>query len=101
MMGVVGLCKTSAGTGSSTAAGLRARIAAITATPNRTNATAPCTTPIAANMCDRVPSAIWTTVQTKTMTAHMTPCGIFAKNEVTSMASEASSTTPAKRAWNM
>ena len=62
---------------------------------------APCTAPIAVTMCDSVPRAIWTIVQTKTITAHLTPCGIFAKNETISIASAAASTTPPSRAWKM
>ena len=84
---------TSADTGSSgTAAGFHARIAAVTASPKRTSATAPCTAPIAGKICDSVPRAIWTIVPTKTITAHLTPRGILAKNETMSNASYISKT---------
>jgi hypothetical protein len=40
-------------------------------------------------------------VAIKTITAHLTPCGIFAKNEMISIKSDASNSAPAKKAWNM
>jgi hypothetical protein len=40
-----------------------------------------------------VPKAIWTIVHTKTITAHLTPRGILAKNETMSNASDSSKTT--------
>ena len=49
----------------------------------RTSATAPCRAPI--GLPRQAPRAIWTNVQTSTMTAHLA-LRIFAKNETTNSA---------------